>query len=326
MTTTAGTTTAFEESGFTKRTVRKRPPLARLLRFARQKPLGFLGLVLVVAFIVLATIAPLITPFDATRSIAKPLQRPGTIDAKTGKHFWFGTDATGQDVLSRVMQGSQISLAVAFTVVIIFVVIGTLLGLIAGYYQGPLDYAIQRSGEVWSAFPQFIALLLIVSVLGTPHTTGGNLFTIAWDLRNLIFAFSIGSVFGGSRLIRGLTLSLKQNDYVLAARSLGASDWRIIVRHIFPNTLPLVIISATAGIGAVILGEAALSFLGLGVAPGTPSWGQDLSGRNRSFMLNAPWVVFAPGIAISLTVLGFNLYGDALRDLLDPRLRGSGKR
>jgi peptide/nickel transport system permease protein len=305
---------------------RRRNPLQWLMRFARRKPLGFVGLLIVAGFFALALTAPLITPFDATRSVGRPLQSPGTVDPKTGKHFWLGTDATGQDVLSRVMQGSQISLAVALAVTAINVSLGTLLGLIAGYFQGPVDYIIQRSGEVWSAFPQLIALLLIVSVLGTPHTTGGNLLSISWDLRNLVFAFTIGAVFGGSRIVRGLALSLKQNDYVLSARAVGATDWRIILRHILPNTLPLVIISATAGIGIVILGEAALSFLGLGVAPGTPSWGQDLSGRNRLFMFNAPWVVLAPGIAISLTVLGFNLLGDAMRDLLDPRLRGAERR
>ncbi|MEE8338032.1 MAG: ABC transporter permease, partial [Dehalococcoidia bacterium] len=149
------------------------------------------------------------------------------------------------------------------------------------------------------------------------------LFSIAWDMRNLVFAFSIGAVFGGSRLIRGVALSLKQADYVLAAQALGASDMRIILRHLLPNVMPYVIVSGTAGLGVIILGEAALSFLGLGVAPGTPSWGQDISGRNRSFMFDAPWVVMAPGIAISITVLGFNLFGDALRDILDPRLRGS---
>ncbi|MGH2586383.1 MAG: ABC transporter permease, partial [Dehalococcoidia bacterium] len=266
--------------------------------------------------------APLITPFDATKSVGRLLEPPLTVDPRTGDRYWLGTDATGQDVLSRVMQGSQISLAVAFSVVVINIVLSTFLGLVAGYFQGPVDYVIQRSGEVWSAFPQLIALLLIVSVLGTPHTTGGNLFTIAWDLRNLIFAFSIGAVFGGSRVIRGLTLSLKQNDYVQAAQAVGAVDMRIIIRHILPNCLPLVIVSATAAVGAVILGEAALSFLGLGVAPGTPSWGQDLSGRNRLFMISAPWVVIAPGVAISLDVLGFNMLGYALRDILDPRLRG----
>jgi peptide/nickel transport system permease protein len=324
MTTHAGATTLADDAGILSRAERRRrSPPAALLRFARRKPLGFIGLVIVAGFIILALIAPAITPFDATRSVGRPLESPGSVDPRTGKTFWLGTDATGQDVLSRVMQGSQISLAVAFTVVTINVVLGTLLGLLAGYYQGPVDYVIQRSGEVWSAFPQLIALLLIVSVLGTPHTTGGNLLSISWDLRNLIFAFSIGAVFGGSRVIRGITLSLKQNDYVLAARAIGAGDGRIILSHILPNTLPIVIITATAGVGVVILGEAALSFLGLGVAPGTPSWGQDLSGRNRLFMLSAPWVVLAPGVAISLVVLGFNLYGDALRDILDPRLRGT---
>lgn len=324
MTTDAGATTLVDDAGVLARAERRRrTPLSALIRFARRKPLGFLGLIIVVGFIVLALIAPAITPFDATKSVGRPLESPGSVDPRTGKTFWLGTDATGQDVLSRVMQGSQISLSVAFAVVTINVVLGTLLGLLAGFYQGPVDYIIQRSGEVWSAFPQLIALLLIVSVLGTPHTTGGNLLSISWDLRNLIFAFSIGAVFGGSRIIRGITLSLKQNDYVLAARAIGAGDQRIILSHILPNTLPIVIITATAGVGAVILGEAALSFLGLGVAPGTPSWGQDLSGRNRLFMLSAPWVVLAPGIAISLVVLGFNLYGDALRDILDPRLRGT---
>jgi peptide/nickel transport system permease protein len=304
---------------------RRRSVPMRILRFIRNKPLGALGMFIMAAFLVIAVTAPMITPFDATKSVGRPLQKPGTVDPKTGKHFWLGTDSTGQDVLSRVLQGSQISLAVGVAVIAINVTLGTLLGMLAGYFQGPVDYLIQRSGEVWEAFPQLFALLMIVSLLGTPHTTGGNLLTIAWDLRNLVFAFTIGAVFGGSRIVRAVTLSLKQNDYVLAARALGAKDLRIILRHILPNVMPFVIIGATAGLGTVILGEATLSFLGLGVAPGTPSWGQDLSGRNRTFFREAVWVAVAPGTAISLTVLGVNLFGDALRDLLDPRLRGAGR-
>jgi peptide/nickel transport system permease protein len=145
-------------------------------------------------------------------------------------------------------------------------------------------------------------------------------------MRNLIFAFCIGAVFGGSRVVRAVTLSLKQQDYVIAAQTLGAGHMRIVLRHILPNVMPYVIVAATQGLGAVILGEAALSFLGLGVAPGTPSWGQDLSGRNRLYFREAIWVALAPGTAITLTVLGFNLFGDALRDVLDPRLRGGGRR
>lgn len=297
-----------------------RGPAAAIWKFTRRKPLGAFGGVLVIIFLFIAITSPFWVPFDARKSVALPLLSP------SGEH-WLGTDAQGQDVFSRVLVGSQISLAIGFTVTAIYAVLGTLLGLLAGYYQGPVDYLIQRSGEIWSAFPYLVALLLIVAILGPPFTRGGAgpfaLFNIAWDMRNLVFAFSIGAVFGGSRLIRGVALSLKQADYVLAAQALGASDMRIIMRHLLPNVMPYVIVGATLGLGAVILGEAALSFLGLGVAPGTPSWGQDISGRNRSFMFDAPWVVIAPGVAISVTVLGFNLFGDAVRDILDPRLRGT---
>ena len=293
---------------------------ARILRivwkYARQHPLGAFGVLLVGGFLVIAVIAPAIAPYDARKSVDGPLLAPSS-------EHWFGTDALGQDVLSRVLMGSQISLAIGFTVIIINVVLSTLLGLWAGYFAGVVDYVIQRSGEIWSAFPFLIALLLIITLTGTPKTTSGNVIMIAWDLRWLIFAFSLGAVFGGSRIVRGVTIQLKQSDFVVAAQSLGASDSRIILRHILPNVMPYVIVTATAGLGFIILGEAALSFLGFGVAPGTPSWGQDLSGRNRLFFREAIWVALAPGTAISLTVLGFNLFGDAMRDILDPRLRGS---
>lgn len=303
---------------FDPRAGRSKNPAARMLRLARKRPLGFAGFTLVAAFLVMAIFAPLLVPYSPTETVARPLLAP------SGAHL-FGTDSSGNDVLSRVIAGAQISLTISFSVVIIHLILGTALGMISGYYQGTVDYVIQRSGEVWSAFPGLIALLLIVSLLGTPRTTGGNLIQIGWDMRNLIFAFSIGAIFGGSRIVRGLTISLKGSDYVIAARALGASDRRIILRHIMPNVMPIVIVTSTASVGGVILGEAALSFLGLGVAPGTPSWGQDLSGRNRLFFREAWWMVAAPGVAISLTVLGFNLFGDALRDLLDPRLR-SGRR
>jgi peptide/nickel transport system permease protein len=293
---------------------------AYVLKFIRRKPLGAFGGLLVLTFLLIAIFSPVIAPYDATRSVDKPLL------GLSGKHL-LGTDVTGKDVLSRVLVGSQISLALAFTVVLINVSMSTLLGLISGYFQGPFDYVIQRSGEVWAAFPGLIALLLIVSLLGPPHTSKHTgplaLFEVAWDMRNLVFAFSLGAVFGGNRVVRGVALSLKNAEYVMAARAIGASDKRIILRHLLPNVMPYVIVFATQGVGGVILGEAALSFLGLGVAPGTPSWGQDLSGRNRTYFIHAPWVALAPGIAISMTVLGFNLFGDALRDILDPRLRGS---
>jgi len=310
--------TAIQASGLRQaRSPRDRAmrPLRAMGRLAYRYPLGTVGAVLVLLFLVVAIFAPLIAPYDARRSVAGPLLAPS-------RDHLLGTDANGRDVLSRVLMGSQISLAVGFTVILINVTLSTLLGLLAGYYQGVVDYVIQRSGEIWSAFPGLVALLLIVSILGSPTTSGGHLLQIAWDMRNLIFAFSIGAVFGGSRIVRGVALTLKNLDYVMAARSLGATGPHIVFKHLLPNVMPFVIVSATAGLGVVILGEAALSYLGLGVAPGTPSWGQDLSGRNRNFFTSAIWVALAPGTAITLTVLGFNLFGDALRDMLDPRLRG----
>ena len=188
--------------------------LPAVISTVRHYPLGAAGGIIVVTFIFLAVFSPLLTPYDATRSVAAPLLAP------SGKHV-LGTDSLGQDVLSRVLQGSQISLAVAFSVMTINVSLGTLLGLNAGYFQGPIDYVIQRSAEVWTAFPVLIALLLIVSVLGPPHTTKtGNLLTTAWEMRNLILAFSIGALFGGSRVIRGATLVLKNQEFVTAARAL----------------------------------------------------------------------------------------------------------
>jgi peptide/nickel transport system permease protein len=290
--------------------------LVGALNYARRQPLGAFGVALVGFFLVVAIFSPWIVRHEPTSSVALPLLSPSS-------EYWFGTDAVGRDVFSRTVAGSQISLAVAFTVIVINVVLSTALGLWAGYYLGVVDYIIQRSGEIWSSFPFLIALLLIITLLGTPSTGSGNFFLVSWELRNLIFAFSIGAVFGGSRIIRGVVISLKEQDYVLAARALGAGDQRIIARHILPNVMPYVIITATAGVTVVILGEAALSFLGFGVAPPTPSWGQDLSGRNRLFFREALWVALAPGTAISLTVLGFGLFGDAMRDILDPRLRGS---
>jgi peptide/nickel transport system permease protein len=281
------------------------------LKYARRQPLGAFGMLVVAAFLFMAIFSPWLVRHDPTKTIAPPLLAP------SGDH-WLGTDGVGRDVLSRTIAGSQISLAVAMTVITINVLFSTILGLWAGYYLGVVDYVIQRSGEIWSAFPFLIALLLIITLLGPASTGSGNFFLVSWELRNLIFAFSLGAVFGGSRVVRGVVISLKEQDYVLAARALGAGDQRIIVRHILPNVMPYVIITATA----VILGEAALSFLGFGVAPPTPSWGQDLSGRNRSFFREALWVALAPGTAISLTVLGFGLFGDAMRDILDPRLRG----
>ena len=215
----------------------------------------------------------------------------------------------GRDVFSRVIMGARLSVGISFTVVAISAVISTLLGIVAGYYQRWPDYLLQRTGEFFSAFPPLVFLLLVVSVL---HPS----------VRTLLIALTLPvALAGGSRVIRAATISIKQNQYVEAARALGASDTRIIFLHILPNVMPLTIVGATTGLGSVILALSALGYLGLGVPPPTPDWGGDLSGQARTYFRSAPWLAIFPGLAISLTVLSFNLLGDSLRDLLDPRLR-----
>ncbi len=284
-------------------------------RFVREQPLGTFGLALIAVFLAVAVFAPWLTRYSPTASIAEPLQSP------TSSH-WLGTDSLGRDVYSRIIQGSQISLVVAVTVVAINVVMSSALGLLSGYYGRWLDYLLQRSGEAFHAFPGLILYFLVIAAFGRPSTEGGNVLSIAWDLRVLILALSLPAFFGGSRVLRAAALSLKRTDFVEGARAVGANDRRIILFHLLPNVMPFILVQASSAVGAIILAESALSFLGLGVPPGTPSWGADLAGRNRTFFIEAPWLALAPGLAISFTVLGFNLLGDALRDTLDPRLRG----
>ena len=289
-----------------------------LLDFAYNKPLGFIGAIVVLFFVVVALVGPYLTPHDPKDFIAFPLESPGGT-------YWLGTDAFGRDVFSRVVAGAAISLSIGFTVTFINIALSSTLGLMSGYFMGWVDYLIQRSGEAWGAFPGIIAFFLLIAIFGRPNSEGGNVLQVVWDLKLLVFALSIGAVFGGSRIVRGATISIKEQEFVMAARSIGASDWQIMRAHIWPNVVPYVIVSASAAISGIIIAESSLSFLGLGVTPGTPSWGADLAGSNRGYFVQAPWLALAPGLALSFTVLGFNLFGDALRDVLDPRLRGSGR-
>jgi peptide/nickel transport system permease protein len=274
----------------------------RLWGVARANPLGVLGGLLILTLVVAGLFAPLIAPYPINQFSGAPARAP------SNDHI-FGTDKFGQDIFSRVVHGARISLKVGFFAVGIGTVIGMAIGITSGYSGGVLDTVVQRVVDTAIAFPQLILLLIVIRVLGP-------------SIFNVILVVAIGIIPGVSRVVRSAVLSERQNQYIEAARALGASDARIIVRHLTPNVLPLGIVIATTLLGAAILAEASLSFLGLGIPPPNPSWGADVSASRTSFPINT-WAALFPGLAISLTVLGFNLLGDALRDILDPRLRGS---
>jgi peptide/nickel transport system permease protein len=277
--------------------------LGILLRVCRRKPLGAIGAVIVVGLLVLAVFADRIAPYSYDESVRGVRMRPPSAE------FWMGTDNLGRDVWSRVVFGARISVTVGFATVALATVLATTVGVSSAYLGGAYDIVVQRVVDAWMSFPALVIVLSLLAALGP-------------GLLNLILALSILGAAGASRVIRGAALSTMQNPYVEAARALGAGHARLILRHVLPDVTATVIILATIGLGAVILAESALSFLGFGVPPPYPSWGGMLSGSGRSFMYRAPWMALFPGAAISLAVFGFNMVGDALRDLLDPRLRG----
>jgi len=285
--------------------VRRPRPLGLVGRFCRRKPLGAIGAVIVVALIVMAVFADRIAPYTYDETI-----RGARMKAPSAQ-FWMGTDNLGRDIWSRVVYGARISVTVGFATIALTTLLATIIGVSSAYLGGTYDILVQRVVDAWISFPALVIVLSLVAALGP-------------GLLNLILALSILGAAGTSRVIRGAALSTMQNPYVEAARALGSGHWRIILRHVLPNVLATVIIVATIGLGTVILAESALSFLGFGIPPPYPSWGGMLSGSGRSFMYRAPWMALFPGAAISLAVFGFNMFGDALRDLLDPRLRGAG--
>jgi peptide/nickel transport system permease protein len=272
------------------------------LRFCRRKPLGAIGAAIILALLVMAVFAERIAPYAYDESVAR-MKPPSA-------QFWMGTDNLGRDVWSRVVYGARISVTVGFTTVGLLTVLAIVIGVSSAYVGGTYDILIQRVVDAWISFPALVIILSLLAALGP-------------GLLNLIFALSIIGAAGTSRVIRGATLSVMQNPYVEAARAVGAGHGRILLLYVLPNIMATIIILATIGLGTVILAESALSFLGFGIPPPYPSWGGMLSGSGRTFMYHAPWMALWPAAAISLAVFGFNMLGDALRDVLDPRLRGS---
>ena len=278
---------------------------AALWAVIRRKPLGMASAALLAVLVLTAIFADVLAPYDPLAT------QPEIRLAPPGQSHPFGTDDIGRDVLSRVIHGARISLWVGLLAVGIGTLAGTIIGLLCGYCEGRLDLLVQRLMDAIQAIPGLILALAIVSVL-KPSTT------------NAMLAIAIVIIPGNSRIVRGAVLSAKQNRYVEAAQAIGCRHPRIIASHILPNVTAPILIIASIWLGNAILIEATLSFLGLGTQPPTPSWGLMLSSTGRAFMERAPWLAIFPGLAISLAVLGFNLFGDTLRDAWDPKLRRQG--
>jgi ABC-type dipeptide/oligopeptide/nickel transport system permease subunit len=276
-----------------------------LWRTIRRKPLGAASAILIAIIVLTAVFADVLAPYD-------PLDAdPGIRLARPSQAHPFGTDDIGRDVLSRIIHGSRISLWVGLLAVGIGTAAGMVIGLACGFWEGRLDIILQRIMDAVQAIPGLVLALAIVSVL-KPSTT------------NAMIAIAVVIIPGNSRIVRGAVLSAKQNRYVEAAQAIGCRQLRIVLTHILPNVTAPILVIASIWLGNAILIEATLSFLGVGTQPPTPSWGLMLSSTGRAFMEQAPWLAIFPGLAISLAVLGFNLFGDTLRDAWDPKLRTRG--
>ena len=282
-----------------------RPALVTfLIRLVREKPLGAVGGAVFLVFLLCGIFADFLAPYGVNETnMAHRLEAPSW-------DFPLGTDHLGRDVLSRILIGAQLSMIVAFLAAGFATVVSLAIGVVSGYFGGKTDMVVQRGVDAWMTFPDLVLLIVIISVVGP-------------GVVQIVVVLGLLYGIAGSRIVRGAVISVKQNMYTHAAQSIGARTWHILIRHIVPNVMPVVIVLFTTRIGAVILTEAGLSFLGLGVPPPAPTWGSMLSGTGRTYMYLGAWLALAPGLCLTIVVYAINVYGDALRDLLDPRMRGS---
>ena len=278
-----------------------------MVLLVQRKPLGAVSAAIVCGLIAVALFAPVLAPRDPHAFNLDERGLPIRMQAPSAT-FLLGTDPLGRDVLSRIVYGARVSLIVGFASVMIGTLLGTALGLVSGYWEGRLDQVIQRGVDTAMAIPGIVLALAVMSVLGQ-------------SLTNIILVIGLVIAPGASRVVRGTVLAVKQQTFIDAAHASGASPGRIVLRHVLPNVFAPVLVIGTVWLGNAIVIEAALSFLGLGTPPPTPTWGGMLSGEGRRNLETAPYLAIFPGLAISIVVLAFNMLGDALRDLLDPRLR-----
>ena len=287
-----------------RRPVRRADSFVRLVK---RKPLGTISAVIVLILILVAIFADVLAPY--------PYDEIHLIDRLQGPsaQYLLGTDQAGRDLLSRLILGARVSLLVGLAVTTLSVVISTVIGGTAGFFGGRFDILLQRFVDAWMAFPGLLLLLTMMSIVGR-------------GVPQIILVLGIAGGIGGSRVIRGAVIGIKENVYFQAADAVGASRLRTFIRHVVPNVLPIVIITFSVSIGGVILALASLGFLGFGLPPGIPDWGGLLSREGRQYMEIAPRLAFWPGLCLTITVFSLNMFGDAVRDLLDPRLRGGGAR
>jgi peptide/nickel transport system permease protein len=285
-------------------------PVVAVVRFLRRNPLGAVGGLIVLALFVMALLAPMISPYEP-RQIIREADNKVPVYVAPGPAYLLGTDHVGRDILSRIIYGARISLYVGFGAVLIGVTGWFVVGLVSAYAGGVVDLIVQRVVDAMMAVPGLVIVLAIMAVLGS-------------SLNNVIIAIVIGMLAPVVRTVRSQVLSVKEMEYVVAARAIGAPSVRIIGRHLMPNCLAIYLILATYYLGFSIIVEASLSFLGVGVPPDVPSWGGMLTAAAQGHVTKAPWAAIFPGLAIFIAVLGFNLLGDALRDALEPRLRRVG--
>jgi peptide/nickel transport system permease protein len=280
------------------------PVLRFVVRLFREKPFGAIAGLVFVLFVLCGIFADQLAPYGFNQ--ISPIER---LKPPSWKH-WFGTDNLGRDLLSRCLYGARLSVIISLSAAFLATLISIAIGMTTGYLGGKIDMIGQRFVDAYMSFPELVILIAVVSVLGP-------------GMFQIIGVLSLVLGIAGSRIIRSATLSVRENMYVHAAQSIGASTWRILWRHILPNIMPPIIVLFTTRVGAAILIESGLAFLGLGVPPPAPTWGGLLSGSGRSYMFQGPWLVLAPGLCLTTVVFATNVFGDALRDLLDPRMRGS---
>ena len=273
-------------------------------RLVREKPLGTVSGIIILILILVTIFVEALAPY--------PYHEMHLADRLTSSsaQYLLGTDQLGRDVLSRVLYGARISLTVGLAATAINVVVALLVGGTSGFFGGKLDLVAQRFVDAWIAFPGLLLLLTIMSIVGR-------------GLLQIILVLGIAGGIGASRVLRGAVIGIKENDYFLAARATGSPTTATLMRHVLPNIMPVIIIIFSISIGGYILAAASLSFLGFGLPPQTPDWGGMLSREGREFMEQAPWLAVWPGLALTITIYCLNMFGDAMRDLLDPRLRGS---